>query len=685
MATVSPLMLPHALAYAARGWRVMPLHGVFARARLCACGDVACTSPGKHPRTRRGCKDATTDVEQIRDWWGRWPTASIGIATGGGLVVVDHDPRHDPEGIGAAFCADLPPTYAVATGGGGTHYYYTSTSTSPVACSAGSLPGVDVRGEGGYVVAAPSPHISGSAYLVVDDRELAEIPEGIFVAPVTLPDCTVTSIPTRLSSQHALAAGARWIAKRDPAIEGQDGSGQALVTAAYAVAFAGGDVEAALALLEPWNARCVPPWPADLLRRKVEESIRVGMAARYAGRVRALDGGSQATSMAPPATSPVAYLARDGGQTLKRVENLLRALRGEPVWRGRLGYDDLRQSIMIDSRPWTEHDTVDLRAWLEREGPCVSWGAEDTLAAVARVAQERRINPLVDELRSLRWDGVPRVSTAARVYLGARDAIEDIYLSRWLLAAVTRAMQPGCKVDSAIVLEGEQGARKSTALQVLARREDWFSDQLTDFVSKDAAQSLHGRWIVEIAELTATRASDVEHAKAFLSRQVDRIRLPYARHTSEHPRRCVFAGSTNADHYLRDPTGARRWWPIRCRMIDIDALRRDLDQIHAECVVRVDAHEPCMLVGTELDASVIAQDARREIDAWDEHVGAWLRTQTSVTLGEVFARLDVPIDRRGTRETRRVCDLLRALGFRGGARAGGARAGGGAREWRRLL
>jgi len=147
-----------------------------------------------------------------------------------------------------------------------------------------------------------------------------------------------------------------------------------------------------------------------------------------------------------------------------------------------------------------------------------------------------------------------------------------------------------------VVLEGEQGTNKSSALRILAVREEWFSDNL--HLSSEAKQwieSILGRWLVEAAELSGLRKGDVEGLKASLSRQVDQARMSYDRLVTEYPRQCVIIGTTNAEYYLRDGTGNRRFWPVRIEKFDLDALRRDRDQLWAEAVMRESAGESIRL------------------------------------------------------------------------------------------
>ena len=195
-----------ALEYARRGWRVFPLHGVVDGS--CTCPNGECSSPGKHPRVRRGLHEASTDPDRITHWWRRWPDANIGIATGAvsGVVVIDVDLRHDADelDVSASMASlldrGLPGTFTSLTGGGGLHLFY-ATRDEDLGNTAGrlpgldgKLPGIDLRASGGYVVAPRSAHISGGSYEWLElNGSIARAPEWLKQLP--RPVINIENIP----------------------------------------------------------------------------------------------------------------------------------------------------------------------------------------------------------------------------------------------------------------------------------------------------------------------------------------------------------------------------------------------------------------------------------------------------------------------------------------------------------
>jgi len=322
------------------------------------------------------------------------------------------------------------------------------------------------------------------------------------------------------------------------------------------------------------------------------------------------------------------------GTPERNEANVITALSHDEAFAGALIFDDFRQEIIVNrplpwdeqaplSRPWSDADDVRCAEWLQRRE--INVAPAVVARSVGAVARDIRVHPVREYLTSLQWDGVPRLETWAVSHLGAADnRLNRAFGSLWMISAVARIMRPGAKVDHMLILEGPQGAKKSTALKVLAG-EDWFTDELAEIGSKDAAQQMRGVWIIEIAELDAIGRAEVSRIKSFLSRTNDRYRPPYERYVIDVPRQCVFAGSVNPDTYLRDETGNRRFWPIRCGRIDLDALRRDRDQLWAEAVALHANGAIWWIEDPELKRLADAeQEERYQSDAWDGLIDRWL-------------------------------------------------------------
>ncbi|MCB1379848.1 MAG: toprim domain-containing protein [Alphaproteobacteria bacterium] len=323
------------------------------------------------------------------------------------------------------------------------------------------------------------------------------------------------------------------------------------------------------------------------------------------------------------------------GNPERNEANVLTALEQDEAFAGALVFDEFRQEVMANHRlPWDEPTATVPRAWQDGDDVRLSeWLQRHEIdvspvlvsRCVATVARDIRVHPVREYLGGLKWDGIPRLEMWTGAYLGAADTpLNRAFGSLWMISAVARIIRPGCKADHMLILEGPQGARKSTALKVLAG-EVWFTDELAEIGSKDAAQQMRGVWIIEIAELDAISRAEVSRIKAFLTRTTDRYRPPYGRYVVEAARQCVFAGSVNPDTYLRDETGNRRFWPIRCGEIDIHSLIRDRDQLWAEALHRYQKGAVWWLTDPALiEAARAEQEARYQSDAWDGLIDRWL-------------------------------------------------------------
>lgn len=384
------------------------------------------------------------------------------------------------------------------------------------------------------------------------------------------------------------------------------------------------------AKLEPLAERQV------LTAIKRATGIAVSILERQLGELRRRHNATGDVNQRPVRAPWTSQLLLDlAGNPERNEANVITALKNDEAFAGTLLFDEFRQEVLVNrALPWDEASSPVPRTWTDADDVrCAEWLQRHQInvtpivvsRSVAAIARDIRVHPVREYLQSLTWDGTPRLETWALAYLGASDTkLNHAFGSLWMISAVARIMRPGCKVDHMLILEGPQGAKKSTALKVLAGQE-WFTDELAEIGSKDAAQQMRGVWVIEIAELDAISRAEVSRIKSFLSRSVDRYRPPYERYVVDVPRQCVFAGSVNPDTYLRDETGNRRFWPVRCGAIDLDALRRDRDQLWAEALVRFNDGAVWWLADPELIALANAeQEARYQSDAWDSIIDRWL-------------------------------------------------------------
>jgi putative DNA primase/helicase len=271
-------------------------------------------------------------------------------------------------------------------------------------------------------------------------------------------------------------------------------------------------------------------------------------------------------------------------------------------------------------------------------------GADVGLEGIEYAARQRCFNPLHDYLLALKWDGVQRLGTWLFRYLGAEPGQYTESVGRWwLVSAMARAFRPGCKADHVLVLEGPQGVGKSSAIKILGG--DWCLSRLPPLRDYSAAAlAMAGAWMVEMGEMEAFRGAAATQIKDFLSQSEDRYRPPYGRFIIEQPRNCVFAGSTNDASYLRDPTGARRFWPVKTGPLDLAALAADRDQLLAEARIAFEDGATWWPDAALTEELIEQQEARHEGDEWESKIAAWLDTPTAAIASLGLADVGDPHD-----------------------------------------
>lgn len=314
-------------------------------------------------------------------------------------------------------------------------------------------------------------------------------------------------------------------------------------------------------------------------------------------------------------------------------------------------------------RPWTRSDVALVCAYAQRVY-AHGFRREVIDDAMEAEAGRNRFHPVRDYLGGLEWDGTKRLHLLLKRGFGAEDTGYTRNVGRKLMiAAVRRVRQPGCKFDHVPVAQGAQGKGKSTAWAAIFGI-DWFSDALPDDLGdKDAAMALRGVWGLEMSELTQLLASEPEAIKAFITRAVDRYRPPYGRVVLEVPRQGLLVGTTNAQEWLRDATGNRRFWPFDCGDLDIAWIREARDQLWAEAAELEATGEPHWLdEADDRDEANAQQEERMVTDPWQAPIERYLVMQTTVTAADILLNaIQMPTFQHNRQHQMRVTNILMGL------------------------
>lgn len=656
---------------------------------------------GKQPIKDAWTSAATADVAAAREMFGSYPHANIGIATGRGLLVLDVDTRSGGqaslEGLIAAH-AVLPSTVSVRTGGGGWHFYFRVPAGIRLRNSTSKLgPGLDIKTDGGQVVAPPSIHPeTGAPYAWVDGCSPAD--EEIAAAPAWLLDLLTpraapapSSRPSIPTNGTLLTRARRYVAAMDPAISGAGGHDATFAVAQVLVRGFGLDRSTALAiLLDDYNPRCQPPWSEKDLVHKIESADTTSTLP--VGYLRDVSTGRDERPRRPATVTPIrpdlgaddATLPLDAGYA--SLCRILRtpALRQKVLGEGELEFNEQSLFPTVARKPLRPDDLGRLRercelVFRDDRNRGLRFKKEAIQDAIVQVAHERPFHPVADWLNSLKWDGVPRIDFVAEDILGVdtnKQPLATSMLRSWFVSAVARALDPGCKVDTVLILKGKQRARKSTFFQTLAGAL-WFANNAVDIHSKDAVLVMAGVWILEWAELDSMlRAKDAESVKQFVTCAADRVRPPYEPSPRVFPRCSVIVGTTNSDEFLRDSTGSRRYWPIDVGdgSINIDLTMDWREQLWAEAVVHYRSGARWWLADDE-ESKLASESAQFQAsDAWEELIEVHLGKFPAVTL-TVSHLLEKAIAKPPGQWSRsdemRVSDILKRLGYRRDGRSTG--------------
>jgi predicted P-loop ATPase len=620
---------------------------------------------------------AKSSEAEIRRQWAKSPNANIGLLCGDWsqvtapkskdgtsrtrkwIVVLDVDAKAGEDGkTGLEVLEEwetqngkLPSTPRQRTRNGGLHYLFLHPGGEIITRS-NILPKIDVRGDNnGQIVVSPSP---GYEWEVSPfECPLAPVPAELLKL-ISAPKKESPSKETRSydppsvsgwpTTDKRIERARKYLEKVPAAISGDNGHDRTWWAAMNVVrGFALGEVEA-FGVLWDYNQRCDPPWSEKELRHKIRSAI--DQAKMPWGKLLDNRPPPPPPRNVNPKTGEVEdwrnMLLRDGrGNVKSNLANAITILTNTDGWKDAVVHDDFASRIVlmhptpahegqpseVYPRQWRDSDDILTAAWFQRELE-FDLSPRSACDVVVGLAQKNRVHPVRKYLTGLRWDGVQRLPTWLRDYMGAEDnPYTRAVGTKWLISAVARIMRPGCQADCMLIFEGEQGAGKSSSIKILVT-DAWFTDQLADLNSgKEPSQDLAGKWIVEMAELDAMSRSGTLRTKAFISRQTDHFRSSYGRHSEDRPRQCVFCGTTNADCYFTDETGNRRYWPVKVLEAQKAALTRDKDQIWAEAVARFESGETWYIDDPKILAMAKEEQADRyQSDAWERVIAKWLES-----------------------------------------------------------
>ena len=637
------------------------------------------------------------------------PNASLALDEQLIAIDVDGDPATHPEM--QAFLDTLPTTLS---GHDGRHLYFRAPAVVALAGPAFKRPGVDhdgldVKGAGGYVRArwtwSEAPSLEAVAELPAAAIDALRAARSQPAAVAAEPDEAVSCETAGLDPAVVRGDAERWLLTQAPLpTEGTGGVTLLIVFGALLVGFGLDDATALELAIDVYTPRAWPGQEPDIdgFEHKIETILRDGserfQALELAQAANAVRAGWALTlpdaSVPLPTTAGVPAPSTSVDEQLRTWDfHLARTPKGEirtstynthttlshhPEWCGLFGYDEFAHTVVFLRKSTipglvAEAGTVfhednhpeAIRIWFSRYLYEVT--ATDLIRSVHHVARQKCFHSVQNYLRSLVWDGVDRDLSA---YFGCPvSAYHSTLCRKWLRGAVARAMVPGSQMDTMLILEGEQGWRKSSALRALCPDVRWYYEAASRAVgSKDFLQDMSGKWLCEIPEVDQLVSSrDESELKALLTRRSDNYRPCYARRSDDFPRQLVFAGTTNKTEYLIDTTGNRRYWSVACGVVRDDAIAQDRDQLWAQAFHEYQAGERWWLEADEEETARDEQDARLERDAWEEPLLGWMDEwgDRPFTVVDALGGLPgaKPVADMNRADTNRMGKLLRKLGM----------------------
>jgi len=651
-----------------------------------------CSKPGKIPDNPwKQNRDGSWNETVIKKYDPRFHNIGAVTSEEGGFCMLDVDGDEGRRSLAQLVSKHgrLPIT-AQSTSGRGEHHWFKIPEGTKLTNRVGFLPGLDFRGAGGFGVLPPSVHISGRQYQWGDGRSPGEVDfAGLphWLVEVVNVDRTPRPVPNQKGVvvastdevqryvQRARESELKRLESAPPGTRNDQLNKSAFALGQLAEHFD-----------NPEQVR------ADLL----DVAGRIGLLEDDGDHqcMKTVMSGWLGGERNPRDLSHVGAMGREhfewmeslkrlkGGEIRHTDTNAILILSNAAEWEGILGFNTrLGQPVFRHRppvpdgvpfprasypKPITNVDISIVVAALEQTWN-ITLSTHAANNAVEAAAHQSPFDPVVEYLEDLKWDQRPRLSTWLPIYCGVPgDNYSEAVGSKWMISAVARAYDPGCKVDHCLVLEGDQGIGKSSILRALASEEFFLDNTPRISKRKEVAEAIRGKWIVEFAELDSFSKTENTEVKSFLSGQDDTFRGAYKMRAERYPRQCVFAATTNETHYLMDDTGARRFWPVRCAHADVKGLVKDRDQLWAEAVHRFRAGETWHLTAADIPAAQRAQEERAALDPWIDLLGGFVEGKSHVLATDLLRderALNLPSSNMGKHTYQRLGRVMSQLGW----------------------
>lgn len=496
-------------------------------------------------------------------------------------------------------------------------------------------------------------------------------PDAILALTPEPPKLKLVQTVTRLSGDAKLERARRYLQKIPGAVSGAGGHTQTFNAVAHVMFGFDLDDEAVFDLVaSEYNPRCDPSWSEKDLRHKIQSCRKqckrpLGYLLQERPQINSTQ---DAADHAPPVPDELEVnwdtllLTKKDRSPKRAYHNVAVFVRHFPDYRGRWSLDAMTERPWFDGSPMPDTMVHELRAHADKRlgfTPSV----QDVEAAIHAAASDRPFHPIQQYLRSVDWDGTPRLVHMAEDYLSTTDPLHALMVRRWMIGAAARALNPGCKLDTALMLVGAQGIGKSTFFSILGGA--WHADTFVDITNKDSFVQIHSAWIYELSELENVVTGRAEsRLKAWLTSTHDMFRAPYQRTAQRRARAVVLCGTTNRQQFLTDDTGSRRFWIVPVGMpIDRVLLMENRNQLWAEAVAAAEAGEPWWLDNAAEEQREEANREFAEPDPWTEMIAAWVPPIIhELTTGEVLTqalKLDAARQDRAAqmRVGRALCEL----------------------------